>query len=195
MKTISHIFCLVVMFCCLQFVGCGQEQRIVPQPDFINLVPADSIPFAQLSPINQQKIISYRQTAGIVDIRVISNPFPDPIRLFEIRQLRCNMSENRVFFANRTRVNYDYSTSKPDIMWAGDLVSTGINSENASDNNIRISAEALQNGQYTFSYATLSVSPTERYEIVMGRFGQWLLIRSNPSLIPSPNDLPPLSNP
>jgi hypothetical protein len=191
----TYIFCSLLLLCCLNFTGCGQEQRIAPQPDFINLVPSDSIPFAQLSPENQQKVTLYRQAIGVIDIRVISNPFPDPVSLFEIRQLRCNMSESRVFFANRTRVNYDYSSSRPDILWAGDLVNTGVNTGNTSDNYIRIYAEALPNGQYAFSYATLYVSSIERYEIVLGRFGKWLLIRSNPSLIPVPNDAPPLRNP
>lgn len=192
MKKIAVAFLL--MLPAYIFISCGQEQRITPQPDFINLVPADSIPFAQLPAIIQQRVLSTRQDSSVVDVRVISNPFPDPMRLFEIRQLRCNMSESRVFYANRTRVNYDYTLSRPDILWTGKLVNTGVNTGNESDNNIKILAKKNATDEYALSYIILDVSQTERYSIVQ-RSNYWILIRTNPSRMYYPNDAPPLTNP
>jgi hypothetical protein len=190
----TYIFCSLLLLCCLNFTGCGQEQRIAPQPDFINLVPSDSIPFAQLPADMQQKVLATRQDSTINDVRVISNPFPDPVKLFEIRQLRCNMSESRVFFANRTRVNYDYTLSRPDILWEGALVNTNVNTGNTSDNYMEIRARYLPSGQYELAFITINVSLTERYKISK-YLNYWILAKYNPSRIYIPNDAPPLRTP
>ncbi len=186
MKIQRMIFVALLLFNTAVIVSC-QENLRAPQPDFLNLIPADSIPFAQL-PVNiQQRIIAGR-VGPILDVRVISNPFPDPLQLFEIRQLRCNMSETRIFYAERTKVQYDYSLSRPDIRWEGNLVGTGVNTGNSSDNKITLWARSLPNKQYTFGSALLEVSLTERYRIYQEPSGYWFLVKYDPTKISVPSD-------
>jgi hypothetical protein len=151
-----------------------------------NLIAVDSIPVASLSPFLQEALrLRYAGDPSIINLRVIPNPFPRADSLTAFRELRCNVSPTRIFTAQRTQISINYTLNRPDILWKGVLLNTGVTSDRVDFNIMTLSAkpDSTVLGGYRFFYGELRISNTEAYEI--DTFDPYFVfIHYNPSRLP-----------
>ncbi|MCU0426086.1 MAG: hypothetical protein MUF71_10725 [Candidatus Kapabacteria bacterium] len=155
-----------------------------------NLIVVDSIPVASLTPAIQE--ILQRRYSGdpsIISFRVIPNPFPRFDSLTLVREFRCNMSQSRIFMAERTGIKIDYAANRPDLQWNGKLVNTGVVSDRVDFNTmyLRAKPDSTVAGGYQFFVGRLRVSNTEAYEfdlLIDEKYDRFVLIHYNPSKLP-----------